>query len=128
MLVDNACGGTIADKRATEAFDILDKIAQNSQQRTSNVRKGGRIDVGPDVQVQIQMARMNKELQSVKDLLLGKSRTSIGANQVMREFDRGEGQLGQEEEVQAFRDFQRPRNDLYSNTYNPGLRNHSNLS
>ena len=56
MLVDNACGGTIANKRATEAFDILNKIAQNSQQRTSNVRKGGRIDVGPDVQVQIQMA------------------------------------------------------------------------
>ena len=94
MLVDNACGGTIADKRATEAFDILDKIAQNSQQRTSNVRKGGRIDVGSDVQVQIQMSRMNKELQSIKDLIVGKSGPSNGVNQVMGELDGGEGQLG----------------------------------
>ena len=58
------------------------------------MRKGGRIDVGPDVQVQIQMARVNKELQSIKDLIVGKSGTSIGANQVMGEFDGGEGQLG----------------------------------
>ncbi|KAK3204523.1 hypothetical protein Dsin_018569 [Dipteronia sinensis] len=43
MVVDNACGGTIADKRAVEAYDILGKIAQNSQQRTSHVRRGGRI-------------------------------------------------------------------------------------
>ncbi|KAI9200403.1 hypothetical protein LWI28_007270 [Acer negundo] len=27
MMVDNACGGTIADKRAVEAYDILEKIA-----------------------------------------------------------------------------------------------------
>lgn len=62
MLVDNACGGTIADKRAVEALDILEKIAQNSQQRTSHVRRGGRIDVGQETQVQIQMSRMSKEL------------------------------------------------------------------
>ena len=71
---------------------------------------------------------MNKELQSIKDLIVGKSGTSIGANQVMGEFGRGDRQLGQEEEVQAFGNFQRPRNDPYSNTYNPGLRNHPNLS
>ncbi|KAI9178488.1 hypothetical protein LWI28_027143 [Acer negundo] len=46
MLVDNACGGMIADKRVVEAYDILEKISQNSQQRTSHVRRGGRIDVG----------------------------------------------------------------------------------
>ena len=69
------------------------------------MRKGGRIDVDLDVQVQIQMARMNKELQSIKDLIVGKSQTSIGANHVMGELDGGERQLGQEEEVQAFGDF-----------------------
>ena len=31
MIVYNACGGTIADKRAAEAYDILEKHAQNSQ-------------------------------------------------------------------------------------------------
>ena len=46
----------------------------------------------------------------------------------MGELDGGEGQLGKEEEVQAFGDFQRPRNDPYSNTYDQGLRNHPNLS
>ena len=78
MLVDNACGGTIADKRAAEAYDILEKIAQNSQQRTSNLKKGGRINVGSNTQVQIQIFRMNKELQSIKDLIIGKPRPSHG--------------------------------------------------
>ncbi|KAI9156468.1 hypothetical protein LWI28_007220 [Acer negundo] len=78
MLLDNACGGTIADKRAIEAFNILDKIAQNSQQRTSNVRKGGRIEVGMDTQMQIQMSIMNKELQSIKELIIGKPGQSYG--------------------------------------------------
>ncbi|KAK3218681.1 hypothetical protein Dsin_012651 [Dipteronia sinensis] len=36
MMVDNACGGTIVNKRVVEAYDILEKIAQNSQQRTSH--------------------------------------------------------------------------------------------
>ncbi|KAK0600206.1 hypothetical protein LWI29_012735 [Acer saccharum] len=76
VLDDVARQGTIADKRATEAYDILEKIAQNSQQKTSNVRKGGRLDVGLDTQVQIQMSRMNKELQSIKDLITGKPRHS----------------------------------------------------
>ena len=61
--------------------------------------------MGPDVQVQIQMSRMNKELQSIKDLIVGKSGSSNGVNQVMGELDGGEGQLGQEEEAQAFGDF-----------------------
>ncbi|KAK3229227.1 hypothetical protein Dsin_001108 [Dipteronia sinensis] len=78
MLVDNVCGGTIADKRAVEAYNILEKIAQNSQQRTSHVRMGGRIDVVQDTQVQIQMSRMNKELQSIKELITGKPGSSQG--------------------------------------------------
>ncbi|KAK1551594.1 hypothetical protein Q3G72_000940 [Acer saccharum] len=73
-------GGTIADKRATEAYDILEKIVQNSQQWTSHVRKGGRLDVGPNTQVQIQMSQMNKELQFIKYLITGKPGSSHGDN------------------------------------------------
>ena len=83
MLVDNVCGGTIADKRAGEAYDILEKIAHNSQHRTSHVRKGGRIDVGLDTQVQIQMSRMNKELQYINELITGKPMPSHGVSQAM---------------------------------------------
>ena len=128
MLVDNACGGTIADKRAVEALDILEKIAQNSQQRTSHVRRGGRLDVGQETQVQIQMSRMSKELQSIRELISGKPGSSKGVSQVMGEEEEGEQPFRDEEQAQALGEYQRPRNDPYSNTYNPGLRNHPNLS
>ncbi|KAK4857635.1 hypothetical protein QYF36_003796 [Acer negundo] len=71
------CEGTIADKRAVEAYDILEKIAQNSQQRTSHVRNGGRIDAGP----------------------------LYGVSQVMDELKGGEGQFGQKEQAQALGEF-----------------------
>ncbi|KAK0581165.1 hypothetical protein LWI29_010811 [Acer saccharum] len=77
---------------------------------------------------QNRMSRMNKELQSIKDLITGKPGSSHGVSQVMGEIDEGEGQIGQEKEAQAFGEFQRQKNDMYSNTYNPGLKNHPNLS
>ncbi|KAK1568943.1 hypothetical protein Q3G72_030750 [Acer saccharum] len=49
---------------------------------------------------------MNKELQSIKDLIIGKSGSSHGVNQVMGEIDEGEGHIRQEEEAQAFGEFQ----------------------
>ncbi|KAI9200419.1 hypothetical protein LWI28_007643 [Acer negundo] len=115
MMVDKACGGTIADKRAVEAYDILEKIAQNSQQRTSHVRRDGRIYVGHDTQVQIQMSRMNKELQSIKKLITGKPRPSHGVSQVTEKIKGGERLFSQEEQAQAqsqaqaLREFQRQR-------------------
>ncbi|KAI9169651.1 hypothetical protein LWI28_015600 [Acer negundo] len=74
------------------------------------------------------MSRMNKELQSIKELIIGKPGPSHGVSQVTEEIEGGEGHFGQEEQTQALREFQRQRNDQYSTTYNPGLRNHPNLS
>ncbi|KAK3211521.1 hypothetical protein Dsin_016227 [Dipteronia sinensis] len=75
------------------------------------------------------MSRMNKELQSIKELITGKPGSSQGVGQVIGEIEGGEGHFSQEEQAQALGEFPRPpRNDPYSNTYNPGLRNHPNLS
>ncbi|KAK3184755.1 hypothetical protein Dsin_032041 [Dipteronia sinensis] len=84
-----------------------------------------RIEVGQDTQVQNQMSRMNKELQSIKELITGKPGSSQGLSQVMGEIEGEEEQFGQEEQAQAPGEFPRPRNDPGTKTsgynrYNQG--------
>ncbi|KAI9154150.1 hypothetical protein LWI28_021651 [Acer negundo] len=76
------------------------------------------------------MSRMNKELQSIKELMTRKPGPSYRVSQVTEEIEGEDGQFSQEEQAQAqaLGEFQRQMNDPYSNTYNLRLRNHPNFS
>ena len=62
--------------------------------------RGGRIEINVDTEMTIEMSRMVKELQSIKEHMKAMGKPSHSANQVIGEdIDGGEGQLGQQEEA-----------------------------
>ncbi|KAK1588944.1 hypothetical protein Q3G72_028877 [Acer saccharum] len=122
-IVDNACGGIITRKSALEIAEIYETLALNSQHRSSMVRKGGKYEVNQTTGVEIQMANLAKQVQAMMAQNSNRAQQQLGVNLVQD----GDGIPFEPEEVQAF-NYQRGRNDPYSNTYNPAWRNHSNLS
>ena len=122
-IVDNACGGIITRKSALEIAEIYETLALNSQHRSSMVRKGGKYEVNQTTGVEIQMANLAKQVQAMMAQNSNRAQQQLGVNLVQD----GDGIPFETEEVQAF-NYQRGRNDPYSNTYNPAWRNHSNLS
>ena len=114
-------------------------LAQNSQQRNANSVRGGRFEVNANTETAIEISRMNKKMESLTSYIEsmgfpkagvkilgrheGSSSDQFGNDEGFNDMNQGQEQ----EEVQAI-GFQGQGNNPYSNTYNPGLRNHPNLS
>ena len=122
LLVNNACGGSMYDKQPDEVYEIFEKLAQNSRHKNSR-RKKGIYTVDANTESSIQMAQMMKKIDSfATEFSQLKQKVLMGEHQAA-------GPGPEEEEVNAMNNFNpRPRNDPYSNTYNPGWRNHPNFS
>ena len=122
-IVDNACGGIITKKSELEITEIYETLALNSQHRSSTVRKGGKYEVNQTTGMEIQMSNLTKQVQAMMAQNSDRNQQQGGVNSVQD----GDGMPYETEEVQAF-NYQRERNNPYSNTYNPGWRNHHNFS
>ena len=110
------------DKQPDEVYAIFEKLAQNSCHKNYR-RKKGIYTIDANTESSIQMAQMMKKIDSFA--------TEFG--QLKQKVFMGEHQAAgpgpEEEEVNAMNNFNpRLRNDPYSNTYNPGWRNHPNFS
>ena len=114
------------DKQPEEVYSIFEKLSQNSRHKNSR-RKKGIYTVDASTETSIQIAQLVKKMDNLTtDLGQMKSwqqKVFIGERQV------GGPGLEEEKEGQAMNNYNsRPRNDPYSNTYNPGWRNHPNYS
>ena len=134
--VDNAAGGAMGEKTAEDTQELFEMLGANSQQKSVRGRRAGVHEVNTNQEMAMQIAELTKQ---VKLLAAGGSRNvpnqevcgicgifGHGANVCSAVFD---SCADEEEQVNALEGFQpRVRNDPFSNTYNPGWRNHPNFS
>ena len=148
-MIDSACGGTFFSKTEDEAKALFETLAKNSQHHASSGRraptnpfnapkKGGIYEVGHSVGVQDQfLVDLSRKLDKV---LLGQFSTPIASVQEACalcaspiHFVSDCPMAAQypefvQDQVNALQSFQKPGSDPFSNTYNPGWRNHPNFS
>ncbi|XP_057775348.1 uncharacterized protein LOC130994319 [Salvia miltiorrhiza] len=66
FMVDSTAGGNIARKTAAELNQIFQTLAESSQRKTTRGRRVEANAVGPNCELQKQMATMMRELQQLK--------------------------------------------------------------
>ncbi|XP_021979522.1 uncharacterized protein LOC110875628 [Helianthus annuus] len=126
MMVDTYSGGDIGTKNATEAFEILEKCAAKNRSQQPPRGKSSRQGVHHVADYTAMTARMDA-LSSKFDRVMemhSRGSSSGGAYQV-GDFLTGEMS---HEHVDFMGNQYRPQNNPYSNTYNPGWKNHPNFS
>ncbi|XP_056691719.1 uncharacterized protein [Spinacia oleracea] len=142
--VDFASGGVFLDKEVDAGYDFLANLAANHYSTTRTTSKKGKIDVDAYALLSSQVAALNLKIDSLKAPQSGTPPMSINAMSSVAPVTTSycevcgiQGHFGHEcsyslqdttrmEKVNAFQ--QRQPDDPYSNSYNPGWRNHSNFS
>ncbi|XP_062085254.1 uncharacterized protein LOC133791343 [Humulus lupulus] len=128
-IIDAAAGGAFMRKSANEAYELLEEMATNnyqwpSERAGSNKKVVGVHELDTIIALTAQVASLTKQLQQVMCELCG---GPLPFDQCQAALDPNNVPLDQAQ-VQAVGNFQRPYNNPYSNSYNPGWRNHPNFS
>ncbi|XP_050207484.1 uncharacterized protein LOC126656903 [Mercurialis annua] len=109
-LVETASGGNYGEKTAAEINQIYENVALNSQHRAIRGRRAAVHEVSSQHDIVSEVVELTKQ---------GHIATSYNyTNEVQSE----------EANFVSYNQNRQPRNDPYSNTYNPGWRNHPNFS
>ncbi|KAL9416753.1 hypothetical protein AB3S75_039861 [Citrus x aurantiifolia] len=133
-MIDAAVGGTLMGKTPEATYELLEEMASNNYQWTSERSMPRKIVGAHNVDVitalSAQMTDLSNKLEhlnasaiqtQVCELCRG-NHTSVNC-QVGSPFASSSA-----EQAHYVSNFRRQQNNLYSNTYNPGWRNHQNLS
>ncbi|XP_026399350.1 uncharacterized protein LOC113295218 [Papaver somniferum] len=111
-MIDAASGGTLVDKTPAQARALIKNMASNSQQFSSReetlVKKVN--EVGEASHMEQRMCNMERMMQQISAVIVSSYEGNMEHANAM------------------FQNHQRPRYDPYSNTYNPGWRDHPNFS
>ncbi|XP_020417839.1 uncharacterized protein LOC109948603 [Prunus persica] len=133
-LVDAAAGGALMTKTATEAFELLETMASNNYQWPSermNLKPAGVLEVNAMALLTAQISNLTKKVDSLSVNAINTS-TNFGCELCAGPHPSSECTKGNPfasaEQVNQVGEFNRQRNNPYSNTYNPGWRNHPNFS
>ncbi|XP_062099705.1 uncharacterized protein LOC133805537 [Humulus lupulus] len=139
-IIDAAAGGAFMSKSANEAYELLKEMATNnyqwpSERAGSNNKVAGVHELDAITTLTAQVASLTKQLQQ------NTMSAQVVQAQVMCELCGGSHPFDQcqavldpnnvpldQAQVQVVGSFQRPYNNPYSNSYNPGWRNHPNFS
>ncbi|CAA0811112.1 Unknown protein, partial [Striga hermonthica] len=139
-MVDNAAGGDIGAKTAEEMYEIFETMSANSSQKSIRGKRTSVNEVGSSnsamaqqlaeltEQMRLLNARSSSPIQTMAVNVCGTCGVQGHSSEVCpTAIEPGYG--SQNTEVNALQNFQnRPGNDPYSNTYNPGWRNHPHFS
>ncbi|XP_011004861.1 PREDICTED: uncharacterized protein LOC105111246, partial [Populus euphratica] len=118
QMVELMCNGTFEDKDPDEAMEYLDLLAENAQnwdttgtyeapsKTQPHTSSGGMYNLREDHDLQAKFASLARKVEALE---LKKSECL-------------------HEQAHALNSFQRPNHNPYSQTYNPGWRNHPNFS
>nr|XP_021851949.1 uncharacterized protein LOC110791508 [Spinacia oleracea] len=142
--VDSASGGVFLDKEVDAGYDFLANLAANHYSTTRTTSKKGKIDVDAYALLSSRVAALNLKIDALKSPQSGTPPMSINDMSSVAPVTTSycevcgiQGHFGHEcsyslqdttrmEQVNAFQ--QRQPDDPYSNSYNPGWRNHPNFS
>ncbi|CAL9020190.1 unnamed protein product [Prunus brigantina] len=106
--VNNAAGGALKKKNAQESYDIFEMLGSNDQHKDTRGKSAGIYEISPNNELALQVAGLQRKLDSVLNMVPKVPQVEV--SHMMNSYN------------------QRPRNDPFSNTYNPGWRNHPNFS
>ncbi|KAK8562494.1 hypothetical protein V6N12_010572 [Hibiscus sabdariffa] len=132
MMLDASAIGTLLDKSPEEAFEILDKIANNDYQfPTSRLgpgrRTSGKLELDANDSVSAQLSAITnllKNLQKPSDVREAKALSCVHCEGSHHAIDCPV----MHEQASYVGNFNRNSNNPYSNTYNSGWRQHPNFS
>ncbi|XP_060673095.1 uncharacterized protein LOC132803722 [Ziziphus jujuba] len=142
QLVDAAAGGSLMKKRQSEAFELIEEMAHNNYQYPSERRLNGRSQVKAVEDVDINNLGAQLATQFMKTLNTQFGQIGVNSIQSTNNFlfcdlcgahdhksvDCQVGNPFASDDVNFVGNFQKQQNNPYSNTYNPGWRNHPNFS
>ena len=144
--VDNAASGVFLDKGVDDAYAFLANLAANHFNNPRAPKKGGKLEVDAYSLLSSQLAALTQEIHSLKTSHTSTPPMSINALSSMAPMNNHvcevcgvQGHFGNEcsYNVQNSQNFQmeqahvfqqRQQYNPYSNTYNPGWRDHPNFS
>ncbi|CAL8988210.1 unnamed protein product, partial [Prunus brigantina] len=121
MMVDATSGEGLMNKTADEAFTLFESLSANSQQWSHSKGRGA------PMKAVVSEVSTNNEIAAKLDVMCSLLQQAVtgplGSKVEVQDQSFAEHMLEQANALQA-RD---PNNDPYSNTYNPGWRNHPNF-
>ncbi|XP_021831504.1 uncharacterized protein LOC110771504 [Prunus avium] len=133
-LVDAAAGGALMAKTATEAFELLETMASNNYQWPSermNPKPAGVLEVDAMALLKAKISNLTKKVDSLSVNAIN-TNTNFGCDFCAGPHPSSDCTTGNPftsvEQVNQVGEFNRQINNPYSNTYNPGWRNHPNFS
>jgi hypothetical protein len=142
LTVNAAAGGSFMNLNVEDGYTLLEDITLNHQQWNPErpAPKAGIFQVDNSTLLSAQMDALTRQLAQMNSgASAANTAKPINAGNIFSCEHCGgmdhttlECQLGIQEpgldQVNALNNFGRPQNDPYSNTYNPGWRNHPNFS
>ncbi|CAL8988205.1 unnamed protein product [Prunus brigantina] len=121
MMVDATSGEGLMNKTADEAFTLFESLSANSQQWSHNKGRGA------PMKAVVSEVSTNNEIAAKLDVMCSLLQQAVtgplGSKVEVQDQSFAEHMLEQANALQA----RNPNNDPYSNTYNPGWRNHPNF-
>ncbi|XP_024178805.1 uncharacterized protein LOC112184801 [Rosa chinensis] len=131
-MVDATVGGSLMGKTADEAIQAFETICENSQQYdpyTTVPKRGGLYEVSASTKLEEQVAALARQMKSLTPLLNKAAReTCASCSSIAHTTEACPENFFQDEQVNMVNNYRRPVNDPFSNTYNPGWRQHPNFS
>ncbi|XP_019198704.1 PREDICTED: uncharacterized protein LOC109192492 [Ipomoea nil] len=131
---DTAAGGYTGDKNSDELEDIYESLASNSQQKAVRGRRAAVHEISTQSELITQVAELTKQM----NLLMTRDSSNrefcsycntYGHNSsVCMNAESSQPSYEEANYMGSNMGRQQPRNDPFSNTYNPGWRNHPNFS
>lgn len=134
-MIDAAAGGTVMRKTPEEAYELFEEMASNSCQwatdRSVMRRLAGVHNVDAITSLAVQIEALSKKIDNMQVSAL-KIQTSVcdfcGGGHPNHECQVSNSFASSFEQANFVSNFHRQQNNPYSNTYNPGWRNHPNFS
>ncbi|CAN6562571.1 unnamed protein product [Malus baccata var. baccata] len=131
--VDNAAGGALKKKNAQESYNIYEMLGSNAQHKDLRGKKVGVYETSSNHELSLQVANLEKKLEAVLNMVPKANEVcaicNIPSHLTHQCPSREAYPEFVQEQVNLMNSYnQRPRNDVYSNTYNPSWRDHPNLS
>ncbi|CAL9024888.1 unnamed protein product, partial [Prunus brigantina] len=121
MMVDATSGEGLMNKTADEAFTLFESLSANSQQWSHSKGRGA------PMKAVVSEVSTNNEIAAKLDVMCSLLQQAVtgplGSKVEVQDQSFAEHMLEQANALQA----RNPNNDPYSNTYNPGWRNHPNF-
>jgi len=144
QMVELMCNGTFKDKDPNEAMEYLDLLAENAQnwdttctyeapsKTQPHTSSGGMYNLREDHDLQTKFASLARKVEALELKKSGQLKfVQDIVCQICETNDCPTLPSFKEclhEQAHALNSFQRPSHNLYSQTYNPGWRNHPNFS